>query len=136
MKRKLLMLITLTALLSACSVFAPAGDPLDGTSWQLSAYGDKAVLPGTSVTIAFADGQASGTAGCNGYGGSYEVDGDQISFHELASTLMLCTGPEGIMEQEAEFLGPLNEAGRFELAGGRLQLFRSDGEALTFIPVP
>lgn len=135
MKRKRLMLITLTALLSACSAFSPS-DPLQGTTWTLSAIGERSPVAGTTVTLEFKDGQASGTAGCNGYGGSYEVDGDKISFHELASTLMLCTGPEGIMEQEAEFLGSLNEAGRFELAGGRLQLFRSDGEALTFIPVP
>ena len=135
MKRKLYMLITLAALLlSACSAFSPAGDPLDGTSWKLTAYAGKDVLPGTNVTITFADGQAGGEAGCNGYGGTYEVDGEKISFHEVASTLVLCTGPEGIMEQEAEFLGSLNEAGRFELAGGRLQIFRSDGEALTFVP--
>jgi heat shock protein HslJ len=134
MKRKLLILLTLAALLlSACSA-ASAGDPLDGSSWELSAAAGKAVLPGTNVTLAFADGQASGEAGCNGYGGAYALDGNQISFQDVASTLMLCTAPEGVMEQEAGFLGSLNEAERFELAGGQLQLFRSDGEALTFVP--
>jgi heat shock protein HslJ len=64
------------------------------------------------------------------------VDGEQISFQEVASTLMLCTAPEGVMEQEAAFLGSLNQVERYELADGRLQLIRSDGEALTFVPAP
>jgi hypothetical protein len=40
------------------------------------------------------------------------------------------------MEQEAAFLGSLNQVERFELADGQLQLIRSDGEALTFVPAP
>jgi heat shock protein HslJ len=134
MKRKLLILLTLTALLlSACGA-ASAGDPLDGTSWKLAATAGKPALPGTNVTIKFEDGQAGGEAGCNGYGGAYEVDGEKLSFRDVVSTLMLCTAPGGVMEQEAEFLGSLNEVERFELAGGQLQLFRADGEALTFVP--
>jgi heat shock protein HslJ len=136
MKLKLLSLTLLTVLLlSACS--APSsGDPLEGTSWQLAASAGQDVVPGTNVTISFEDGLAGGEAGCNGYGGSYVVDGEKISFQEVASTLMLCTAPEGVMEQEAAFLGSLNQVERFELAGGRLQLIRSDGEALTFVPAP
>ena len=136
MKRKLLILLTLTALLlSACSA-ASAGDPLDGSSWKLAAAAGKPALPGTNVTITFADGQAGGEAGCNRYGGAYEVDGEKLNFQEVVATLMLCTAPEGVMEQEAQFLGSLNEVERFELADGQLQLFRSDGEALAFVPAP
>jgi heat shock protein HslJ len=87
------------------------------------------------VSLRFEDGQAGGAAGCNSYGGAYEVDGEKISLREIASTLMLCTAPEGVMEQEAEFLGSLNEVERFELADGQLQLIRPGGEALTFVPV-
>jgi heat shock protein HslJ len=64
------------------------------------------------------------------------VDGEKIVFRDVASTLMLCTGPEGVMEQEAAFLGSLNQVERYELADGQLQLIRSDGEALTFVPAP
>jgi heat shock protein HslJ len=136
MKLRLLSLTLLAALLlSACSAFSP-GDPLEGTSWQLAASAGKEVVPGTNVTIRFEDGLAGGEAGCNGYGGAYEVDGEKISFQEVASTLMLCTAPEGVMEQEAAFLGSLNQVERFELADGQLQLIRSDGEALTFVPAP
>ena len=136
MKLKLLSLTLLTVLLlSACGASTP-GDPLEGSSWQLAAYAGKDVVPGTNVTIGFEDGLASGEAGCNGYGGAYVVDGEEITFRDVASTLMLCTAPEGVMEQEAEFLGSLNQVERYELADGQLQLFRSDGEALAFVPAP
>jgi heat shock protein HslJ len=134
MIRKLLILITLTTLLlSACSAVSGVNDPLDGSSWQLSSYNGKSPLAGTTVTLEFKDGQAGGKAGCNGYGSAYEVDGEKLVFREVASTLMACTAP-GVMEQEAEFLGSLNDVERFELSDGRLQLYRSGGEALTFIP--
>lgn len=135
MKQTLLILVLITMLLSACSALSPNTDPLAGSSWQLSALGEKNPVAGATVTLEFIDGQAGGTAGCNSYGGAYEVDGDKIAFREVVSTLMACADA-AVMDQEAEFLGSLNEVERFELAEGRLQLFRSGGEALTFVPVP
>lgn len=135
MTRNLFILfLSTTLLLSACAAVATPADPLEGTSWELVSSAGQAVLPGTQVTLAFAEGRASGTAGCNGYGGMYQVDGDQVAFREVASTLMFCADPAGVMEQETAFLGSLNEVARFELAAGRLQLFRADGEALEFVP--
>lgn len=136
MKQNLLILLTLTALLlSACSALSPAGDPLDGTAWQLSALGEKSPVAGSTVTLEFNDGQAGGTAGCNSYGGAYEVEGENIAFREIVSTLMACAD-QAVMDQEAMFLSALNEADRFELANGQLRLFRPSGEPLTFIPAP
>ena len=126
-------ILTLIAL-SACSALTPAGASLDGTAWRLSSYAGQPALPETNVTIQFEDGRAGGEAGCNGYGASYKVDGNRIRFEEIASTLMLCTAPEGVMEQEAEFLGSLEQVERFELDEDQLRLIRSDGEALVFVP--
>jgi heat shock protein HslJ len=131
----MLALLT-TTLLSACSPSAPGGDPLDGSSWQLAELGGTPAVAGADVTLEFADGQAGGTAGCNSYGGAYQVEGKNITFKDVASTLMLCTGTAGVMEQEAAFLGSLNEVERFELGEGQLRLIRSDGGALTFVPAP
>ena len=134
MKQNLLSFTLLVLLLlSACSAF-PGGDPLAGTSWKLSSYAGKPGLPETDVTIQFQDGQAGGQAGCNSFGGAYQVNGQRITFHDMASTLMACTSPAGVMEQEAEFLGSLNEVERFELSEGQLQLIRADGQALIFAP--
>jgi hypothetical protein len=38
------------------------------------------------------------------------------------------------MEQELMFVGFLGDAQSFQLSDGGLQIFRSDGEALTFVP--
>jgi len=62
------------------------------------------------------------------------VNGDKIAFSEVFSTMMACPEPEGIMEQETMFLQFLGDVQRFEMADGQLQVFRSDGEALTFVP--
>ena len=42
--------------------------------------------------------------------------------------------PEGIMGQEQDFLQILGNAQRFELTDSQLQIYGSDGEALTFVP--
>lgn len=38
------------------------------------------------------DGKVSGTDGCNRLMGSYEADGETVTFGPLASTLMFCEG--------------------------------------------
>lgn len=112
------------------------GDALDGTTWQLYSIGKYAPLPGSLTTLRFEDGQVSGLGGCNRYGGQYQIHGDTISIEELYATEMACTSPEGILLQEQVFLQSLGQAQRFELAEGRLQLYGSEGEALTFVPAP
>jgi len=124
-------------LLSAAACAAPgpaASDPLDGTSWVLMAYRKTRPIPGTTITAIFEDGQVRGSAGCNSYGGSYQVSGDTIAVGEIACTEMACMEPEGVMDQEMTFLEFLGNARTFRLLDGQLQMLRSDGEALTFVP--
>ena len=75
-----------------------------------------------------------GSAGCNSYGGSYQIDGDRIFVGEMVSTEMACLDPEGLMEQESYLLEFLGDAQTFQVDEEQLQIFRSDGEALTFQP--
>jgi heat shock protein HslJ len=83
---------------------APASEPatLTGT-WKLTSYRASDVLSSV-VTNAEAfltfneDGTVTGTSGCNEFGGSYTVEGDQITFNEIVSTLKLCDSP--LMGQE------------------------------------
>jgi hypothetical protein len=46
---------------------------------------------------------------------------------------MACLEPAGVMDQETMFVGFLGDAQTFQLGDGGLQIFRSDGEALTFV---
>ena len=127
----LLVAILLTS--SACSLDLASDDPLDGTSWVLTAYGKSKPLDGTRITAEFEEGEIRGSAGCNSYFGSYKIKGDAIEMSEIGSTLMACMEPEGIMDQEQLVMSFLSDAQEYRLNDGQLQIFRSDGEALTFI---
>ncbi|MGV9711366.1 META domain-containing protein [Gordonia sp. NPDC003424] len=49
---------------------------------------------GGPLVITFPDaGRVSLTAGCNRHIGSITVDGDSMTFHQLASTMMACPPP-------------------------------------------
>ena len=121
--------------LAACAgASTGTSDPLDGTSWELWAFRKTKPIPGTTFTATFEDGQVRGSAGCNSYGGSYQIDGDRIFVGEMVSTEMACLDPEGLMEQESYLLEFLGDAQTFQVDEEQLQIFRSDGEALTFQP--
>ena len=125
--------IVLGLVMGACSS-GSGGDPLEGTSWELFAIRKSTPIPGSNTTATFKDGQVTGSAGCNSYFGSYEVNGDKISFGVLAITEMACMEPEGIMEQEIMIMEYLSNAQTFQLDDDMLMIFRPDGEALSFRP--
>ena len=122
MKKYWLILCILVLMVSACSAQGtqqtPEPDqptepnegtqePVDSASligaWKLTAYGPAdtptPAVEGVDAGLTFnEDGTVSGSSGCNGLGGDYTVEGDQISFGEFVSTLMACEDP--IMAQE------------------------------------
>ena len=114
------------------SVEGPKTPTLDGSNWELFAYGKTKPIFETTITANFSDGEIRGTAGCNSYFGSYTTDGMGIEFGELGWTAMACLNPPGVMEQETLVMEFFMNAERFELEDGRLYIYRSDGEAMTF----
>ncbi len=110
---------------------------LEGTSWTLLGFRDgdlfDPVLAEAPATITFSDGQASGTAGCNNFSGSYTVDGDTLVSSPLASTLKECESPR--MDQERRFLTVLESVETASLGfDGTLVLAPSSGPTLVFAP--
>ncbi|HDR72803.1 MAG TPA: META domain-containing protein [Methanoculleus sp.] len=107
--------------------------PLTGPCWYLDAYlGEDgslvAVLPGTEISARFDDeGKVTGSAGCNGYGGDYRLEGTALSVSSVAQTLMLCSEPEGIMVQEARFIDLLGSAAGCRIEDDRLILTDAAG---------
>lgn len=120
------------------AVYQAQSQDLAGTDWEVTAYnnGKEAVvgvLEGTSLTASFGgDDTLAGNAGCNQYSGQYTVDGDQITIGTLASTMMMCSDPAGIMDQETQYLAALQSAARYEIEGNVLQL-RTKDDALAAI---
>jgi len=109
---------------------------LTNSSWQLTDYVDaeghtQSALPDAPAFITFEDGQFSASTGCNGLSGSYEVDGQQISFQLGPMTMRACSEPQA--DQESGFLNGLHKAARYELKAGGLTLMDADGnQLLTF----
>ncbi len=89
------------------------------------------ILPGSQVTAEFsADGTVSGTGGCNRYSGGFKLDGTQIKFGPLASTMMACMEPAGLMEQESAYLKALEQAASFRLSKGKLEMLDTAGQVI------
>ncbi|NKQ37184.1 MAG: META domain-containing protein [Chloroflexi bacterium] len=112
----------------------PVSDTLENIQWTLVSFAGPEgnmidVLPDTTITAQFADGQVSGNSGCNNYSGSYELDGSGITFGPTAGNLMAC--PQEIMEQEAAYLANLSLVTQFNVnEGGQLVLSDADGNPL------
>ena len=74
------------------------------------------VPPGAKITIAFEDGQASGRAACNSYGGAYDAaDDGSLSFQSFAVTEMACEA--ALMALESAYLEALAKVTGFEIDG-------------------
>ena len=129
-----LMILLVTVALAACGGTNQSAD-LEGTAWELVAYGGQAPIGMTLPTLAFQEGQISGNASCNSFGGSFEVKGDRLSFGPMFMTEMFCMDPEGVMDQESQYLQMLGSVERFEITDGQLVLFTSGGDTLNFAPV-
>ena len=104
--------------------------------WTVTGYntGTEAVtsvILDSEITLQFADdGSVAGNAGCNQYSGGYTVgeDGaDSITIGPLAVTQMACVEPDGVMDQESQFLAALEAAGSWQFVGDRLELRSADG---------
>jgi uncharacterized lipoprotein YbaY/predicted secreted protein len=93
---------------------------------------------GAGVTIRFsADGRVSGSAGCNGFGGSYTAGANNsITFSQLVSTLRACASPS-VNTLEQEYLGALQSVASYALDGpARLQLRYNNGQGLLTYSAP
>lgn len=107
-------------------------DELAETEWELVTLNGKALIAGTAITLNFTEEYLGGQMGCNGYGGTpdtgryhIESDGSFTLVYPFAVTVQLCTEPEGIMEQEAEYIEGLQEATQFRIDENRLE-FETD----------
>lgn len=127
MKMKILVMLLLSSMigLASCSY----GSSIEDTDWVLQSYGEfgnlKDVLTDMEITAEFvsSEGTVEGSAGCNSYSGSYEVKDSQLSIPgPIAATEMYCMEPEGVMEQERQYLEILQAAKSYSVEDGELQI--------------
>ncbi|MFC1899364.1 META domain-containing protein [Chloroflexota bacterium] len=126
-----LVLTLMTAMLGACGTTSeenggieeptgqdkekPETSSLEGTIWILTFYGEQMnltnVLDGSQITATFSsEGEIRGSAGCNSYFAGYSTESGGITISQIANTEMFCIEPEGVMDQETQYLGILRYA--------------------------
>lgn len=90
-------------------------------------------IPGSGLTLEFAEARASGNSGCNTFDGPVRVSGaDRIALGPIRSTRRACADP-AVGEQEQQYLAALELATTYQVTGDELTLFRPGGTiAATF----
>ena len=140
--RIILLCVIVMIFVTACgaSGFGSGGDyrgELEGVTWKLTvmgAEGDPELAVGDGrVTLAFdfGEGRVYGNGGCNSYSAEFDINGSKISIGRAMSTLMACF-PEEVKEQETAYHQTLAKAERYEVGGGVLRIYTSDGQVLVF----
>jgi len=109
-----------------------ANAPLRDTYWKLTYAGGQAVLPiegqpEPHIVLRSEEERIAGSDGCNRLIGGYSVDGDTISFGQMASTMMACPGGMDVAKRLADALGA---ASGWRTLGRRLELSDAAGRLL------
>jgi heat shock protein HslJ len=111
----------------------PIVDPLAGTRWKVVNLNNGkdavvGVIAGTTITLEFdTTGRVSGNAGCNTFSASYRVSGNALTIEPPAATAKTCETPEGVMQQEQQYLAALQNAAIFEISNNTLIIRGTDG---------
>lgn len=113
---------------------AATGLVLTGTTWVATGINNgrggvvsSLALEAARVTAMFAgDGRITGFGGCNGFGGSYTVDGSSMRIGPVTATQKACFEPEGVGELEGWYFAALERVATWSVREDRLEL--RDGE--------
>jgi heat shock protein HslJ len=105
---------------------------LTNTYWKLLSVNGQAVTVAENqrephFVLHLDDHRLAGFAGCNHLVGRHRIEGEELRFEEVGSTLMAC---EHGMEAEGVFLNALRDTTRWKIEGERLDLFDAAGRSL------
>ena len=106
---------------------------LTGHTWTLTRLvvdGDDKILSSANpITLTFKeqDHSLSGSSGCNAYGASYTLTGNQIHITDMRSTLVFCEDA-GVMELEFAYIQALQHVESVRIDGNILTLEGAHGQ--------
>lgn len=116
-------------------------DQLTVASWQIEDIDGDGIVDRSSVTLQVnAEGELSGSTGCNSYFGTARLDANEFVADGIGSTRRACA--PALMQQEQQFLNALGAVRRYEVNGdiarlfdatdvARLRMIRADNEPAT-----
>ena len=124
----------------------PTADGIPKGTWKLTAFVKPRVvssrrtdyshvinvIPGIEVSMEFGEESVSGSAGCNKYSGSINVDDSTLALRVTTATRVWCDDHKGLMEQERSYLDTLSRVSFYRVFGDQLSLHTEDREALLF----
>ncbi len=138
-RRSVATILSAALIVSALPGLASAQDetetvtqPAEGVEWQLGSYLSEGILidvpAEVDVTLLMTGGDASGSAGCNSYFGSYVIDDTSLTFPgPFGSTQKFCEG--AAQEVEDAYLPLLGAVSGWTIdEAGMLVLTGLDGE--------
>jgi putative lipoprotein len=107
-------------------------EPLENTYWKLIRLGDTAVTVAPQqqephFVLNSQTRRVGGSGGCNRLNGGYAVNGDRLTFSQLAGTMMARL--QG-METEKAFLQALPQVSKWKITGQHLELFDASGNVI------
>lgn len=133
---------------AAAATDAAATTPVDASAlsthrWRLSEAKDAEgqriealfVNAEKPLQLDFKDGRVGVGNTCNRMGGAYSVQGDQLKFGDLATTMMACADAK-LLALDQEVGKRLEGSARFAHAGDTLTLTVARGDVLTFTGEP
>jgi len=95
---------------------------LEGSRWQLVSLNDTELLSGTIITLKFQGGKATGSSGCNSYGGRYHTKAPNLlNIYEIIITLLDCGEP--VNNQAEVYLRYLHDAICYRVVDNHLELY-------------
>jgi heat shock protein HslJ len=115
--------------LSSDGTETPAAS-LENTYWKLIGLDDVPVEAASqqqepNFVLTPETHRVSGSGGCNRLTGSYTLNGDTLTFGQVAGTMMACL--KG-METEKTFLQVFSKVNSWKISGQRLELYDTGGK--------
>jgi heat shock protein HslJ len=134
MRRTLVFAAVLGLALAACAdPSEPAADPTQ-SAWVLDSGtvdgADIPIVEDHPITLTFEGTGIAGSSACNTYFGGYTINGTEISFSDMGSTLMACE-PAEVMDSESMYLDAMSKVDSFTATSDTLTL-TGDGVELVF----
>lgn len=116
---------------AAASAEPPVTHELAGTRWVLTQLGSERIVlaegkPEQFITLDSSQQRVAGNAGCNRLVGSYTLQGDQLSFSQMATTRMMCID----QEREDAFVKSLEATKSWRIDGAQLDLLDAGANLL------
>lgn len=137
MRNYLIMLFAIVFFATSCATSKKVNmvnEQLTNTKWSLTSFTDNGKETKVTNDRAFmrlddAKKSIGGNGSCNSFGGSYTINGNNISVSKVFSTKMFC---EDVQKTEDSFLRLLETVTKYEVKGKNLLMYNNEKVVLQF----